>query len=52
MYYDAFNEVEEGSEALVELMAVAHAVNNYSDVVVGQCFKSSLKELWASSSET
>ena len=45
MYYGAFNEVEGGFEALTELVAVAHAVYDCSDVVVGQQFKSSLEEL-------
>jgi len=45
MYYGAFNEVEGSSEALTKLVAVAYAVCDCSDVVVGQQFKSSLEEL-------
>ena len=30
------SEVDGGSEALAELVAVAHAVCNHSDVVIGQ----------------
>ena len=45
MYYGAFNEVEGGSEALAELVAAANAVCDCSDIVVGQQFKSPLKEL-------
>ena len=36
---------------LVELVAVTHAVCGCSDVVVGQLGESSMRELWAFSSE-
>ena len=45
MCYGAFNEVEGVSVVLAELVAVAHAVCDCSDVVVERQFKSSLEEL-------
>ena len=44
MYYGTFNEVEEASDVLAELVAVAHAVHDCSDAVVEWQFNSPLKE--------